>query len=309
MMREVVVSVTASLLLFLSVVMIPVVGVMVGTFTPLPTLLAYYRWGRPLGFWVPGGVAILGYLVLASLSAAQSLPYLLEMLLLGFLLGLGMRWGWSLEWTAGIASGLTFTVGLVVFWFSYGGGTEASASFQQDLQDGVGLLLQQYGASSADRQLVEEALQKLLPLLVKLLPGAALASTLMACWLNLLAAKRFCRIRELPLPAWPAWSHWKAPELLVWMVIVSGGLLLLPYGSLKIAALNALMVGGVIYLFQGLAIVGYYFGRWKLPPVFRAVAYGIILLQQFFTLGAMLLGLFDTWFDFRRLSRGATANS
>jgi len=41
MMREIVVSVTASLLLFLSVVMIPVVGIMVGTFTPLPTLLAY----------------------------------------------------------------------------------------------------------------------------------------------------------------------------------------------------------------------------------------------------------------------------
>lgn len=306
--REIVVSVTATLLFFLSVVMIPVVGIVVGTFAPLPTLIAYYRWGSPLALWVPGGAALLGYVVLAYLNAAQSLPYLLEMLLLGFLLGLGMRRGWSLERTAGTAGGLAFTVGLVVFWFSYGGGTEASTSIERDLHDAVGMILQQYGASSADNQLVEEALQKLLPFLLKLLPGAALASTLMACWLNLLVAKRYCRVRQLPLPSWPDWSQWKAPELLVWVVIASGGLLLLPFGFLKIAGLNVLMVAGVIYLFQGLAIVSYFFDRWKLPQIFRAVAYGIILIQQFFTLGAMLLGLFDIWFDFRRLSRGTAAN-
>ena len=306
--REIVVSVTATLLFFLSVVMIPVVGIVVGTFAPLPTLIAYYRWGSPLALWVPGGAALLGYVVLAYLNAAQSLPYLLEMLLLGFLLGLGMRRGWSLERTVGTAGGLAFTVGLVVFWFSYGGGTEASTSIERDLHDAVGMILQQYGASSADNQLVEEALQKLLPFLLKLLPGAALASTLMACWLNLLVAKRYCRVRQLPLPSWPDWSQWKAPELLVWVVIASGGLLLLPFGFLKIAGLNVLMVAGVIYLFQGLAIVSYFFDRWKLPQIFRAVAYGIILIQQFFTLGAMLLGLFDIWFDFRRLSRGTAAN-
>lgn len=307
--REIVFSVAATLLFFLSVVMIPVVGIVVGTFAPLPTLLAYYRWGSPLAFWVPGGAAALGYVVLAYLNAAQSLPYLLEMLLLGLLLGFGMRRGWSLERTAGTAGGLAFCVGLVVFWFSYGGGTESAVSLERDLHDAVAVLLQQYGASSADKQSVEETLQKLLPFLLRLLPGAALASTLMACWLNLLLAKRYCRVRQFPLPAWPEWSQWKAPEILVWAVIASGVLLLLPVGSLKVAALNVLMVGGVIYLFQGLAIVSYYFERWKLPQIFRAAAYGIILIQQFFTLGAMLLGLFDMWFDFRRLSRGTPVNS
>ena len=306
--REVVVSVTATLLFFLSVVMIPVAGIVVGTFAPLPTLIACYRWGPPLALWVPGGAALLGYVVLAYLHAVQSLPYLLEMLLLGLLLGLGMRRGWSLERTAGIASGVAFTVGLVVFWFSYGGATETSPSLERDLQDAVGMILQQYGASPADNQLVEETLQKLLPFLLKLLPGAAVASTLMACWLNLLVAKRYCRVRQLPLPAWPDWSQWKAPEHLVWVVISSGVLLMLPFGSLKVAGLNVLMVAGVIYLFQGLAVVAFYFNRWQLPQIFRAVAYGIILIQQFCTLGVMLLGLFDMWFDFRRLSRGATAN-
>jgi hypothetical protein len=58
-----------------------------------------------------------------------------------------------------------------------------------------------------------------------------------------------------------------------------------------------------------LAIVGFYFERWKLPRIFRAFLYGVILVQQFFTLGAMLMGLFDLWVDFRRLKQSPTANA
>jgi uncharacterized protein YybS (DUF2232 family) len=307
--REIIVGVTATLLFFLSVVMIPVFGIVLGTFTPLPTLLAYYRWGSPQAFWVPGIASLLGYALLAYLNVSQSLPYLMEMLLLGLLIGLGMRRGWSPERTVGAAGALVFAAGALVFWFSYGGGNEGSMMvIERDLQATINMILQQYGASSSDKQLVEETLQKMLPFMLRLLPGAALSSTLMACWLNLLVARRYCRARNLPLPAWQEWSHWKAPEPVVWIVIGSGILLLLPYGFLKIAGLNVLMVAGVIYLFQGLAIVSYYSERWKLPRIFRAAVYGIILIQQFFTLGAMLLGLFDTWFDFRRLSRGTPAS-
>ena len=307
--REIIVGVTATLLLFLAVVMIPVFGIVLGTFTPLPTLLAYYRWGSPQAFWVPGSATLLGYVLLAHLNVAHSLPYLMEMLLLGLLIGLGMRRGWSPERTVGTASALVFAAGALVFWFSYGGGNEGSGIvIERDLHDAISIILQQYGASSSDKQLIEETLQKMLPLLLRLLPGAALSSTLMACWLNLLVARRYCRVRNLPLPAWPEWSQWKAPDIMVWIVIGSGILLLLPFGFLKIAGLNALMVAGVIYLFQGLAIVSYYFERWKLPRIFRAAVFAIILIQQFFTLGAMLLGLFDMWFDFRRLSRGTPAS-
>lgn len=303
--REIIVGVIATLLFFLSVVVIPVFGLVLGTFTPLPTLLAYYRWGSPQAFWVPGGTTLLGYVLLAYLNVPQSLPYLMEMVLLGLLIGLGMRRGWSVERTVATASALVFTAGALVFWFSYGGGEEGSKMvMERDLHDAIGAILQQYGASYSDKQLVEETLQKMLPLLLRLLPGAALSSTLMACWLNLLVAKRYCRVRNLPFPAWQEWSKWKAPDFLVWIVIGGGLVLLLPYGFLKIAGLNVLMVAGVIYLFQGLAIISYYFERWKLPRIFRAAAYGIILIQQFFTLGTMLLGLFDMWFDFRRLSRG-----
>jgi len=308
--KELIVGVTATLLFFLSVAMIPVFGIFAGVFTPLPTLLVYYRWGSPWAFWVPGGAAIFGYALMVYLNLSQSLPYLLEMLLLGLLLGLGMRRNWSLERTVGTASLFVFALGTLVFWLISGVGNEASGmQMERDLRETLALILQQYGAASPDKQVVEEAFQKMLPLLLKLLPGAALSSTLMACWLNLVVAKRYCRIHQLPMPAWQEWRQWKAPDFLVWIVIAGGVALLLPFGSLKIPGLNVLMVAGVVYLFQGLAVVGFYFERWKLPRVIRAVLYAVILIQQFFTLGAMLMGLFDTWIDFRRLSRETTAST
>jgi uncharacterized protein YybS (DUF2232 family) len=310
MAKELIVGVAATLLFFLSVMMIPVFGIFAGVFTPLPTLLAYYRWGSPWGFWVPGGATVLGWVLIAYLNLWQSLPLLMEMLLLGLLLGLGMRRNWSLERTVSTAGVVVFTIGALVFWFSYGDGSEGSGmQVERDLRDVIGLLLQQYGTVSSDNQAIEETVREILPFLVKLLPGAALSSTLMACWLNLLVAKRYCRLHQLPLPSWQEWSQWKAPDFLVWVVIASGLVFLLPFTVLKIAGLNALMVGGVIYLFQGLAIVSFYFERWKLPRIFRAFIYGVILIQQFFTLGAMLMGLFDMWVDFRRMSRSPTTST
>jgi uncharacterized protein YybS (DUF2232 family) len=308
--REIIVGVVATLLFFLSVALIPVFGIFAGVFTPLPTLLVYYRWGSPWAFWVPGGAAIFGYALLAFLDLSQSLPYLLEMLLLGFLLGLGMRRNWSLEWTVGTASLLVFAIGTMFFLLTSGGGTESSGmQMERDLRETAAMILQQYGAAAPDKILVEEAFQKMLPLLLKLLPGAALSSTLMACCLNIVVAKRYCRIHQLPMPAWIEWRRWRAPDFLVWIVIVAGIALLLPFGFLKTPGLNILMVAGVIYLFQGLAIVGFYFDKWRLPRIIRAFLYAVILIQQFFTLGAMLMGLFDIWIDFRRLSRGTGAST
>ena len=310
MAKALLVGVAATLLLFVSVMMVPVFGILAGVFTPLPTLLVCYRWGSPWALVVPGGAAGLVCVLLAYFNLAPSLPLLIEMLLLGLLLAWGMRRNWSLERTVGLAAVSVFALGALVFWFNYGSGIESPGmQAEQDLRDAITLVLQQYGAASSDKQLVEETVQKMLPFLLKLLPGAALATTLVACWLNLLVARRYCRLHQLPMPAWQEWSQWKTPDFLVWIVIAGGLVLLLPLGMLKIAGLNAIMVAGVIYLFQGLAIMSFYFERWKLPKIFRAFLYAIILVQQFFTLGAMLMGLFDMWVDFRRLSRSPTAST
>lgn len=303
--RELAFGITATLLFFASALFIPIFGAFAGIFAPLPTLTCFYRWGSPLGYGVPLGSALLGGLLLWRLDLTSGLPYLGEMLALGLLLATGMRRHWSLERTVALASLLIFAtgalvVGLSVSW-SEGG---LFAALEEELKRAITVALQQYGeASSAETQLWQSALQEQLPTLVRLFPGAGLSSALVVSWLNLLVVKRYCRLHRLPMPSWVEWSRWKAPEPLVWAVIAGGAAFLIPVFWVSVAGLNILMVLGVIYFLQGLAVLTFYFEKWRLPKILRAILYGLLLLQHFIALGTILMGLFDLWLDFRRLSQ------
>lgn len=303
--KELAVGIAATLIFFFSVLIIPIMGVFAGIFTPLPTLLFFYRWGSPLGYLIPGGAALVGCLLLPALSMVQSIPYFLGMITLGLLLGAGMRQGWSAEKTIGSSCLVVLLIGALVLWLTEGKSNGGIFAYlEEDLRNAITVTFQQYGAASLEKPVLEEMLQKFVPVMVRLLPGAALSSVLVASWLNVLVSGRFCRLRRLPLPPWGEWSRWKAPEHLVWVVIACGAVLLLPVDSwVKILGLNVLIVLGTVYLFQGLAVISFYFERWKLPKILRAILYAIFLLQQFVTFGVILMGLFDMWFDFRRLTR------
>ncbi len=80
-----------------------------------------------------------------------------------------MRRNWSLERTVITAGLCVFAVGALVFWFSYGDGSEGPGmQVERDLRDALGLILQQYGAASSDKQMIEEAVQNMLPFLVQI---------------------------------------------------------------------------------------------------------------------------------------------
>jgi len=308
--REVAVGISATLLFFFTVMLIPMLGLFAGIFTPLPTLLFYYRLGPPFGYWVPGGALAVGLPLLAYLGMSQSIPYFLEMLLLGLLLGLGMRRQWSPEKVIGSASLFVFAMGALGFWIAYGGaGGNFMEGLEKDLRETVTMMLQQYGAVSPEQKMIEHSLQAVIPVLVRVLPGAGLSSALIVSWLNVLLTRRYCRAHNVPQPEWGEWSQWKTPEFLVWAVVASGAMVLLPIDTLSLLGLNGLIVLGTLYLFQGLSIVSFYFERWHFPRFLRAFVYALLLLQQFVTLGAILMGLFDVWFDFRRLSRKSTEES
>jgi uncharacterized protein YybS (DUF2232 family) len=105
----------------------------------------------------------------------------------------------------------------------------------------------------------------------------------------------------LPFPDYGALDHWKAPEPLVWGVIAAGVLMLVPNFPARIVGLNGLLVYMVVYFFQGIAIVAFYFRKKQVPRVARLLFYGIIGVQQVVMLAVIGVGFFDTWFNFRKL--------
>ncbi len=68
------------------------------------------------------------------------------------------------------------------------------------------------------------------------------------------------------------------------------------------AALNALLPLGALYGIQGVIVAGHMFTRWMFPSFFRIMilAFGIITFPLGFMIVLALLGLFDTWIDFRQ---------
>jgi uncharacterized protein YybS (DUF2232 family) len=304
MRRELVACIATTLLFFLSMMFIPILGIFAGIFTPLPSLLFYYRWGRPIGYGGMGGALLLGAVLLTFIGMAQSIPFYSGMLALGLSLGIGMRQHWSVERTIGSSSLVVFFAGALLFsQIHYLGDGNLLQDLEREMHAAVTAALEQYGNSSPETQFLRQSLELFVSTMVRLLPGIALSCALLVSWLNAMVALRFCRLHLLPLPPWGEWSRWKAPEHLVWVLIISGFSFLLPGALLKTVAANILLIVGTVYFLQGLAIVAFYCEQWKLPRVLRAILYGFFLLQQFATLGAVIVGLFDTWFDFRRLTR------
>ena len=61
-----------------------------------------------------------------------------------------------------------------------------------------------------------------------------------------------------------------------------------------------LLVLGFFYALQGFAVVAYYARRLAAPPVLRIAVMVLVLVNPWAPQILGLIGLFDTWFDFRK---------
>jgi len=302
--KQTVLGAGAALACFLSLLLVPVAGFFLSFMTPLPVLLVCYRWGIPYGYGAPAVAALAGGALLLVLGLGALAPYYLELLVLGALLARGMRLHRSIHRTVARAVLPVFVLGAVVFWVSHGGmGGDVFKKVEKGVLEALSRTVSHYRELFPEQALAEDRLRQAAALMVRLIPGVALAFAFVVGWLNLLAARKFCRVHRWPFPPWGDWSLWKSPEILVFGFIACGFLLVLPGSATRVFALNGLVALGTAYFFQGLAIVVYYFHRWRVPPFFRGMLYVILLVQQFATMAMILMGLFDIWLDFRRISR------
>ncbi len=299
--KEYIAGTAITLFLFVSTLIVPVVGLFLGILTPLPSLIFLYRWGLGMGLWVPGTVALLSALLFPPMGLAGSLPFLLGFVFLGVMISMGMGSGWSMEKTIAVPVAVIFVLGILLVSIALRDAEMGVATrLETNIQRAISTMVQELGPDAPETRALEESLTSAVPLLVRVIPGLVVSSLLVISWLNILAARRYCLKHNVEWPQWPSWSMWKAPEPLVWAVIGAGIAFLLPVAALKALALNILLVLGTVYFFQGLSLTVFYLEKWNLPIFLRAIIFVIILLQQFVTLGVMLFGFFDVWFDFRK---------
>jgi len=98
-------------------------------------------------------------------------------------------------------------------------------------------------------------------------------------------------------------DRWRAPESMIFAVIASGAIALVQTeGPWADIGLNLFLVTMVPFLFQGLAILTYWFGRFKLAGWLRALLFALIIIQPITIAALAAAGVGDIWFDLRRLS-------
>jgi len=190
---------------------------------------------------------------------------------------------------AGIALG-GWMIGLGVRW------TELRQSIQLDLAEIDRLARAQWsGMSGATEALADlagmaDTLSMLYPGLLALAAIAGLR----------LAWSWYHRIAERPIGPAPApFAAFSFNDQMVWGLVIGVALLLLPLPGVRVIGDNLVLVWAVLYAVRGMAVFAAIAGRVP-APVLVALAAVTLLLLPFVLGGLTLLGLADTWLDFRR---------
>lgn len=98
---------------------------------------------------------------------------------------------------------------------------------------------------------------------------------------------------------------WKIPEVFIWVFI--GAFFVMLAGKVSSIdffyriGLNFIILTFVAYAGQGVILVDFFLKRLRWPTFIRGLVYALFLIQPVFLVLIFLLGMFDIWFNFRKL--------
>ncbi len=102
----------------------------------------------------------------------------------------------------------------------------------------------------------------------------------------------------------PGWLEGGEFERIRWSPLLAMGFVLagaaVAVAEFRPAAYNVLLVLAFFFLLQGLAVTAFYAHRLAGPPLLRAAVVVLVLINPWAPQILALLGLFDTWIDFRK---------
>jgi uncharacterized protein YybS (DUF2232 family) len=299
---QVLVLVMLTVTLFAAAGYVPLLGIIVSLLAPTPLLLVTLRHGLRTGL-LALGLAILSLALL--FGGLQSMIFFAEYGVMALTMAEAVRRRWSVEKTLLVTTAIPLLATSLVMAVLFSSAGVDLNTLSQRLENDFSQILPQYftdGGGSVDGDL-RTYMQEALTIALQLLPSLVIISTAAGALANYSVVRLLWRRmgdREL----FPAMSltQWKAPEACVWALIAGGLCYFLPLPSLRVVGLNVLLLVSLVYLIQGLGILVFYLHKTSVPPLFRSIAYLFLVIQPLLLLGVVAFGLFDLWFDFRRLS-------
>ncbi len=296
-------ALASTVFLLIAGVLLPAAGVILIPFVPQPVLLFGLKYGAGLGVAV-----LVAAMISLFVFAGEALGFVYSVfaVMVGLLLWLLGRLRIVELLVTGVAAAMLATAAGVLLHF-YGSWGAMTQDLRGSLTDNLTVALrvhEKMGFPQESLNLFREKIPEIVEQMLQLLPGLLFVSLCFVVLLNILFLwKRFPDRRAQWLSV-ATFREWKCPEQLVWALIGCGFAFFVPASEVvTIVAVNVLLVTGVCYFIQGLAIVAFFFHKNNVPRFLRSATYILIIFQQIFTLLVAALGLFDLWGDFRRLKK------
>ncbi len=306
--KEFITAIAITTLIAMAGLYLPVLGFVVSVFVPLPVLFYRAKLGRSQGALILIAVTFIVASVMGRWSITST-AFFFELGLVGFILSEVFSMNLSVEKTVAVTTGVVIATGGVMLGVYGLLSTKSLWGLMSDyLQGNLQLALAIYKEMEVSEEriaILSQSMEGILYVMLRITPAIAIVATLFVVWSNLLLARPLLRSRDLFCPDFGTLNEWKAPEPLVWLVILSGVLILMPNQGLRLLGINGLIIMMMIYFFQGIAIVSFYFEKKQFPKLLRGVLYGLIALQQLVLLLVIAAGFLDMWIDFRRMKKGA----
>ncbi len=245
---------------------------------PLPILFYRAKLGRNTALMISAAAGAMLAILLGGFSL--EMVFFGELLVLGFALGELFGRALSIEKTilwAGCAVLLTGAVG--VFLYVSGSGMGVMQLVSNHVAEQVASfrpIMQNMGIPDDALTLMTAIMEKYL---ARTIPAQMITAFLYIAWASLLLAKPLLERWNLFYPDFGRLDLWKAPEYVVWGLIGSGVMILLPGDVLPAVGLNGLIVIATLYFFQGIAIVSFFFKKKRFSRFLRVFLYVLIALQ------------------------------
>lgn len=275
-------------------------------FAVAPVVIVHRRHGRGWGIAAAGTAAA----AVAALTGegATGLVYLLGVGSLGLLLGDMLGRTRSAAAAVGVAAavycGSLGLAGGLAAWV-------AGDSIPERMGEAALEILRTAPAAGADLGLDAAGVQEVAGWIARLFPGILAAGVVLTSWMAVLVTRWFAGRGAVPGDL----AHFRLPMRVMWTAMAVAVVVVLQMGPIGASvprigpalpvALNVMIVLGTAYLLQGIAVSAHWIRRLPLGPFTAALAGAVQAMTVLgFPLLYLLVGLFDPWFDFRRLEHG-----
>ncbi len=302
--REVAFPAILSMVLFSAAIFLPPLGILFSIFCPVPIVLAYLYRGQSTGLTSSIIVAIILFLFV---NVQISLVFFAEYGLIAVIMAESIRRNYSIDKIVLYSVGASFLLGgLLIYLFLLAKDINLSSFMTEQIKQSMESSLNAYrqmGISNSEIDNIKLYSEKLASAFISSIPAWMIVSSSIGVLLNYVFVKMVWNkyignssyFENVDL------EKWSANEYLIWLFIFSGVMLLFPVKSLNTIGLNFLIISLMVYFYQGIAVVKFFMRKKTFPLFLKIIIYGLIIIQPLLLLFVILIGVFDTWADLRKL--------